>query len=84
MKTAITRLVVLAVLLVNQTLITLGWSPLPFSEEEIYEGVSAAATALMAIYTWYRNNNVSKEAQEAQKILDAKKGRKKAQDKTNK
>ena len=84
MKQALTRLVVLAVLLVNQTLITLGWSPLPFSEEEIFEGVSAVATAVVAIYTWYRNNNVSKEAQEAQKILDAKKGRKKAQDKTNK
>ena len=77
MKQALTRLVVLAVLLVNQTLITLGWSPLPFSEEEIFEGVSAVATAVVAIYTWYRNNNVSKEAQEAQKILDAKKGRKK-------
>lgn len=70
MKQAITRLIVLVILLINQTLVTLGWNPLPFSEEQIYEGVSSVAVVAVAIYTWWKNNNVSKEAQEAQELLD--------------
>ena len=78
MKQAIVRLAVLFVLFVNQALVMFGWNPLPFSEEEIYAGLSALATAIQAVYVWYRNNNVTKEAEEAQKVLDAKKQRKKA------
>ena len=73
MKQAIVRLIVLVILLINQTLITLVWSPLPFSEEQIYEAVSSVVLVVIAVYTWYRNNNVTKEAQEVQKLLDKKK-----------
>lgn len=76
MKQAILRLIVLVVLLINQTLITLGWSPLPFSEEQIYEGVSSAALVVTAVYTWWKNNSVTKEANEADKYLKQLKGRK--------
>lgn len=78
MQQAMTRLVVLAVLLVNQVLVTFGWNPLPFSEEEIYEGVSAVVLAAVAIWTWWKNNSVTKEAQEADRILKASKDDKKA------
>lgn len=70
MKQAITRLVVLVILLINQTLITIGWNPLPFSEDQVYEGVSSVATVAVAIYTWWKNNNVTKQAQITQKQLD--------------
>ncbi len=70
MKKAITRLIVLVVLLINQTLVTLGWNPLPFSEEQIYEGVSSVALVATAVYAWWKNNNVSKEALAAQELLD--------------
>ncbi|WP_080875276.1 phage holin [Oceanobacillus timonensis] len=77
MQQAITRLAVLAVLLFNQVLVTFGWNPLPFSEEEIYEGVSAVVLAVVAIWTWWKNNSVSQEAQEADRILkDAKQNKK--------
>lgn len=79
MKQAIVRLAVLFVLFVNQALVMFGWNPLPFSEEEIYAGLSALATAIQAVYVWYRNNNVTKEAEEAQKVLDGLKERKKAE-----
>lgn len=79
MKQAIVRLAVLFVLFVNQALVMFGWNPLPFSEEEIYAGLSALATAVQAVYVWYRNNNVSKEAEEAQKVLDELKEQKKAE-----
>ena len=69
MKQAIVRLVVLVILLVNQTLITLGWNPLPFSEEQIYEAISSVATVAMAVWAWWKNNSVTKEAQEADVIL---------------
>lgn len=70
MKQAYVRLSVLIILLVNQSLIVMGWDPLPFNEEQIYEGVSSVATVAMAIYTWYKNNNVTKEAERAQEYLD--------------
>ena len=69
MQAAITRLAVLVILLVNQTLITFGWNPLPFSEEQIYEGVSAVATVLVAVWAWWKNNNVTKKAQHNEKFL---------------
>ena len=76
-KTAgIVRLVVLLILLINQTLISFGYNPLPFSEEQIYEGVSTLALTASAIYTWYRNNNVTKAAEEAQVVLERKRANK--------
>ena len=76
-KTAgIVRLVVLVLLLANQALVSFGYNPLPFSEEQIYEGVSTLALTASAIYTWYRNNNVTKEAQEAQEVLERKRANK--------
>ena len=74
MQQAIVRLVVLVILLVNQTLIVMGWSPLPYTEDQIYEAVSSVATVAVAIWTWYKNNNVTKEAQQAQEYLDKLKG----------
>ena len=76
MQQAIVRLAVLVILLINQALILFGWNPLPFSEEQIYEGVSSVATVLVAIWVWWKNNNVTKEAQEAQEYLNELKSRK--------
>ena len=73
---AIVRLVVLVLVLVNQTLVVFGANPLPYSEEQLFEGVSSAATVLVGLWAWHKNNNVSKEAQEAQKVLDELKGKK--------
>lgn len=72
----IIRLIVLVILLLNQTLITLGYNPLPFSEEQIYEGLSSVALVVSAIYSWYRNNNMTRKAEQAQLDLERKKKRK--------
>ena len=69
MKQAIVRLVVLVILLINQTLVTLGWSPLHFNEGQIYEAISSVATVAMAVWAWWKNNSVTKEAQEADVIM---------------
>lgn len=75
MKQAIVRLVVLVILLINQLLITYGWNPLPFSEEVIFEVVSGIATTLVILYAWWKNNSITKEAQEADKYLKKLKGK---------
>lgn len=69
MQQAIIRLIVLTILLINQALITMGWNPLPWSEDEIYEAVSSIATVIMALYAWWKNNSVTKEAQKADEYL---------------
>lgn len=69
-KQAIIRLVVLVILLLNQTLLTLGFNPLPFSEEQVFEAVSAVSAAIMAIVVWWKNSNITKEAQSAQRYLN--------------
>lgn len=76
MHQAILRLTVLVILLMNQILIMLGWSPLPFSEEQLYEVASSVALVVTAIWTWWKNNNVTREAQDAQEYLNRLKGRK--------
>lgn len=69
MKQAIVRLIVLIIALVNQGLILAGWNPLPFSEEQIYEAVSTVATVVIALWAWWKNNSITKEAQEADEVL---------------
>lgn len=68
-KLAITRLVVLVIVLLNQTLLVFGMNPLPFSEEEIYLGVSSVIGFVVVMRSWWKNNPITKEAQEAQKVL---------------
>lgn len=69
MQQALIRLAVLVILLINQSLMVLGWSPLPFSEEQIYEGVSSVAVVTVAIWAWWKNNSVTKEAEQADEYL---------------
>lgn len=70
------RLAVLVILLLNQTLISLGYNPLPFSEEQIYEGLSSVALVVSAIYSWWKHANITPEAEQAQVELERRKNRK--------
>ena len=70
MQQAIIRLLVATIVLLNQVLVAYGWNPIPYSEEEIYSGLSALASAITVLWIWWKNNNVTKEAQQAQKHLD--------------
>ena len=77
MTQAIVRLIVLVILLINQALIVFGLNPLPFSEEQIYEAVSSVATVIVALWAWWKNNSITKEAQEADEYLQELKERRK-------
>lgn len=61
-QSAIVRLVALVILMLNQALVTLGYNPLPFSDEQIYEAISIVAVVAVAIWNWWKNNNVTEEA----------------------
>lgn len=71
---AIIRLIVLAILIVNQTLITFGFEPLPFSDEQIYEAVSIVALVVGTIWVWWKNNNLTDEALSGQAEIERLKG----------
>lgn len=66
----IIRTIVLAITLINSILTACGINPLPFSEEEVYEGLSAVATVIASIWAWWENNSFTKNAIAADKVLD--------------
>lgn len=39
----------------------LGWEPLPYSNEEIGQGISMVITVIGTVWSWFRNNNVTKK-----------------------
>ena len=69
-KSTIARTVVLVLALVNQVLVMFGINPLPFSDEGIYEAVTALLTVGASIWAWWKNNSFTKAAQEADKYLE--------------
>ena len=70
-KQTLIRTIVLGLALVNQLLTAWGKNPLPFSEEGLYEGLSAAWTAASALWAWWKNNSFTKEAVAADRLLAA-------------
>ena len=74
---AIVRLVVLVILMLNQALVTLGYNPLPFSDEQVYEAVSIIAVVVVAIWNWWKNNNVTDVALAGQSEIERIKGARK-------
>ena len=76
-QSAIVRLVVLVILIITQTIVTLGYEPLPFSDEQIYEAVSIVALTVGTIYVWWKNNNVTDVALAGQAEIERIKGARK-------
>lgn len=73
-QSAIVRLVALVILMLNQALVTLGYNPLPFSDDQIYEAVSIIAVVVIAIWTWWKNNNITDVALAGQSEIERIKG----------
>lgn len=76
-RKAIVRLCVLALLLLNQTLIIFGWDPLPFEEEQLYESLSTVSMVLASLWVWWKNNNITNEAIAADEVREHLKEKKK-------
>ena len=73
----IARTGVLIFALLNQILTISGHNPLPWSDEQAYEGFTLLLTTVASLWSWWKNNSFTAEAIEADKImkeLKAKKG----------
>lgn len=69
----IVRTTVTLVAIVNQILMSKGLHVLPWSDDQIGQGVSAVLTVGAVAWSWYKNNNVTKVAKQHQVELDSKK-----------
>lgn len=63
---AIVRLLASFVTLANLFLIEKGISPIPFDEEQVVEFGSIGLAILANLWAWWKNNNITDEAQLAQ------------------
>ena len=59
------RTVTLVVALLNLVLTSFGKNPLPFSDEQIYTGLSALVTVAAALAAWGKNNSFTWGARQA-------------------
>ena len=69
----IIRTVLLAVTWINTGLTASGKNPLPFSDEEIYTGVSGVLTFAATAWAWRKNNSFTRAAVEADAAMKTKK-----------
>lgn len=65
----IARTGVLIFALLNQILTILGYNPLPWSDEQFYEGFTLLLTVGASLWAWWKNNSFTKEAIEADKVM---------------
>lgn len=69
-KETIIRTIILVVALVNQVLTAAGKNPLPFSDEELYTGLTAVFTVAATAWAWWKNNSFTKNAIAADEYKD--------------
>ena len=70
-KETLLRTVILAITLINSVLIMLGKNPLPFSENEIYQAISAVCTVAASLWAWWKNNSFTNAAIRSDEYMNA-------------
>ncbi|MET4656288.1 SPP1 family holin [Exiguobacterium sp. PvP048] len=71
---ALIRLIVPLYSFVNLTLLAFGYTPLPFETNQIETALTALLGAGSLLYAWWKNNNLTEAAQQAQVMLREWKG----------
>jgi len=69
-KGAIIRIAVLVITTVNAVLTASGKNPIPFDENAFTECLAYIINGVCAVWAWWKNNNITANAQHAQKVLD--------------
>ncbi len=65
----IIRTVITALALINSVLVMTGKSPLPWSEDELYEGMSAVLAVATTAWSWWKNNSFTPAAIKADEYM---------------
>lgn len=68
----------------NAIMVMMGKATLDIPEDAIYSVVSGVLLIASSVLIWWKNHNVTKEAQEGQKVIDALKEEKKLKKEVNK
>jgi SPP1 family holin len=68
---AFIRLLVAAILAFNTVLTAKGLNPIPFDETAFSDVALQIATGLSVLWLWWKNNNITKTAKEAQNYKKA-------------
>lgn len=63
------RTVITAIALLNSVLVILGKSPLPWNDDELYEGVSAVLAIITTLWSWWKNNSFTAVAIKADEYM---------------
>lgn len=66
----IVRTIVLVIALANQALAIAGKEAFPVTEDQVYQGVTLIVTIGASVWAWWKNNSFTKNAIEADKVLD--------------
>ena len=66
----IVRTIVLIIALANQALAITGKEVFPVTEDQVYQVVTLIATVGASVWAWWKNNSFTKNAIEADKVLD--------------
>lgn len=69
-KETLIRTIITAISMLNMILTMTGKNPLPFSEDELYIGLSAVAGLMSTVWSWWKNNSFSPEAIIADEYLE--------------
>lgn len=70
-KMSIIRTIILVLALANQLLVVFGYSPLPIEDQQVELVVSVAWTIAASLWTWWKNNYLSKRGKEQKRVLDS-------------
>lgn len=70
-KMSIIRTIILVLALANQLLVAFGYSPLPIEDQQVELVVSVAWTIAASLWTWWKNNYLSKRGKEQKRVLDS-------------
>lgn len=65
----IVRTLVMVLVIINTILTMIGRNPLPYSEEELYSGLSVLVNTIVVLWVWWKNNSFTKAAVEADSIM---------------
>lgn len=65
----IVRTIVMVLTIINTILAMTGHNPLPWSEKELYSGLSVIVNVIVTLWVWWKNNSFTKAAIEADSVM---------------